>query len=481
MLTLLGRPQTVCSGLSRRKLLQVGGAGLLGASLPQVLAAEQSVRGSSTKPRARSIIFIYLFGGPSQYETFDMKPDAPSRLRGPFQPIDSLTPGLLMCEHMPRMSQISDKFCVIRTVNHKHNDHNASHLIQTGHPWPRVALNGQDVNASDKDWPSMGSVVEYLDQQAAAAAGKPREFPSYTYLPYRLGRLQGYDRTGQYAGWLGRAYNGLATDIRNRHKTDNPFYRDCNDAELDFRIQGLITDPELTLDRMSRRASLLEQFDASRRGADAAERLRAYDGIRQQALALVSSDKIRTALDIRQESAAVRDRYGRHLFGQSALMARRMIEAGARFVTIGWDSVDGLGWDSHFTSADLEKHLMPKLDQAYPALLQDLADRGLLDETLVVCLGEMGRSPQATDRWGRGHWSYTFPALFAGAGVSGGTLIGKTDKDAAYPLERPVSPQDLSATIFESLGISAEQRIYDPQARPMSIVEDGQPIPELFA
>ena len=353
--------------------------------------------------------------------------------------------------------------------------------MQTGHPFPRIAASGQDVNATDQDWPSMGSVVEYLDQKTAN--GQLRSFPSYCYLPFRLGHLQGYDRTGQYAGWLGRAYNGLATDIRNRYKKDNPYFRDCDDAELDFRIQGLLSEADLPLDRLNRRVGLLEQFDDCRRGLHESARLQAYDGIRQQALALVASDKVRTALDIRKEPGIVRDRYGRHLFGQSALMARRMIEAGARFVTLSWDGATGTdGWDTHFNAPDLQKHLLPKLDQTYSALLADLAERGLLDETLVVCLGEMGRTPKPTTaEWGRNHWSFTFPALIAGAGVQGGTVIGKTDKDAAYPVERPVSPQDLTATIFECLGVQPDQRIHDGFGRPFSVMDEGRPVTELFA
>lgn len=481
MLNILGHPQVVCNGLSRRHLMQIGGAGLFGATLPRLLNAEQTRMAGGPAPRAKSVIFLYLFGGPSQLETFDMKPDAASTLRGPYQPIASCTPDLRICEHLPRMAQRSDKYCVIRTVSHTHNDHNAAHLIQTGHPWPRVAANGQDVNATEKDWPAMGSVVEFLDQRNAG--GNLRPFPSYCYVPFRLGRIQGYDRTGQYAGWLGRSYNGLASDIRNRSRTDNPFFRDCTDAELDFRIQGLVSEKEVSLDRLNRRSSLLDQFDTWRRHIDDTEKLHAYNGIREQALALLTSDKIRTALDIRQETPQLRDKFGRHLFGQSTLMARRMIEAGARFVTVNWDCATGTdGWDTHFNGPDLGKHLLPKLDQAYSALLDDLAERGLLNETLVVCLGEMGRTPRATTAtWGRDHWSYCFPALFAGAGVQGGTMIGRSDKDAGYPLDRRVSPQDLSRTIFNSLGISEHEMLHDTLGRPMPVMDDGQVITELFS
>lgn len=478
MLTIQSQPRTLCNGLSRRELLQAGGAGLFGLSLPGLLAAEQ--RSSHfTNGRAKSVLFLFLFGGPSQLETFDMKPDAPTKLRGPFTPIASRTPELRMCELLSRSAKISDQFSVIRSMTHPHNDHNACHYIQTGHKWTRSAENGSDVNARDTDWPSMGSVVEYLSAHHDLPQRK-RTFPDYVYLPNRLGHLQGYDRTGQYAGWLGGAYNALATDIRKRGPKDNPYFRNCTDEELDFRIKGLVPTAEMPLDRLHRRRSLMAQFDGKRRSIEQSKRYDAYDGIRQRALDLVTSDKIRNALDIRKESAALRDRYGRHLFGQSTLMGRRMIEAGARFVTVHWDCVDGYSWDSHRSSHYLKNHLIPGFDQAFSALIADLSDRGLLDETLVVAVGEMGRTPQANGAWGRGHWSYCFPCVLAGAGIRGGVVYGKSDKDAAYPLERPVSPEDLAATIYWALGIDPELRVPDPQGRPVHVLEGGKPLRGLF-
>ncbi|HMC65381.1 MAG TPA: DUF1501 domain-containing protein [Gemmataceae bacterium] len=475
MLTVLGHPQQICTGWTRRQLLQVGGAGLFGLSLPRVLAAETAQ--PAPKARAKSVMFLYLFGGPSQLDTFDMKPDAPSGIRGPFRPIASRTPGLRICEHLPRLAQASDQFCVIRSMTHRHNDHNACHYIQTGHPFPRVAASGNDVNATDKDWPAIGSVLEYLDQRQP---GRRRDFPSYVYLPNRLGHLQGYDRTGQYGGWLGRAYNALATDIQKRAAHDNPYFRPCTDDELDFRIKGLATDAALTLDRLDRRRGLLEQFETQRREFSNGKTA-THDRIRQRALDLVLSEKIRTALDIRREPSRLRDQYGRHLFGQATLMGRRMIEAGARFVTVAWDAPDGYSWDSHRDSQDVKKHLLPGLDQALSALLGDLKDRGLLDETLVVCLGEMGRTPKGNARWGRDHWSYCFPVLLAGAGVRGGIVYGRSDKDAGYPVEQPVSPEDIACTIFDALGIDPHGFIYDKQNRPVGLMDGGRPLRDLFA
>ncbi len=475
MLTIRGRPQRVCYGVTRRTLLQAAGTGLLGVGLPQVLAAEaaQPLR----QARARSILFLFIYGGPSQLETFDMKPEAPSGIRGPFQPIASRTPGLLISEHLPRMAALSDKFCVIRTMTHPQNDHNACHWIQTGRRWTPPAPGHH--NATPHDWPAIGSVVEYLDQHSPSPTS--RDIPSYMYVPAPLGHLQGYDYPGQYAGWLGGAYNALATNFRRRNAQDNPYFRDCTEEELDFRLKGLEPQPELVLDRLNRRRSLLEQFDTALQAIDAGRVPETQTRLWQRAFDLANSQPIREALDIRRESAATRDRYGRHLFGQSALLGRRLIEAGARFVTVQWEAPDGYSWDSHIHSHDVEKQLSPRLDQTYAALLDDMHTRGLLDETLVLLVSEIGRTPMGTPTWGRGHWSYTFPAVLAGAGIQGGTTYGRSDKDAAYPADHPVSPEDLAATLFAALGIDPHQRITDHQGRPVPLAdESGRPLRELF-
>lgn len=473
MLTIVGNSRRSCGIMNRREALQAGGLGLFGTSLQRLEAARATQ--PAQRARAKSVMFVYLFGGPSQLETFDLKPEAASGIRGPYRPIASRTPGLLISEKLPRLAAISDRYCVIRTVNHRYNDHNGCHYIQTGHPLPPAQRGAAMVDATEKDWPAMGSVVDYFDQQRGG-----RDFPSYVYLPNRLGHIQGYDRSGQYAGWLGRSYNPIATEIRKRDAGDNPYFRDCTDEELNFRIDGISEMPVLTIDRLDRRRSLLDRFESSRRDLlSSAERT--HDTISQRALALISSDKLGRALDIRQETPALRDRYGRHLFGQSALAGRRLIEAGARFVTVLWDAPDGYSWDSHRTNADVDKYLLPGLDQTLSALLDDLHARGLLDETLVVCVGEMGRTPKPdTAAWGRGHWSYCFPALLAGAGIQGGVAYGRSDRDAAYPAERPVSPEDLACTIYHAMGIDPHGFVPDRQGRPVALVEGGRPLVELF-
>jgi hypothetical protein len=294
--------------LSRRQVLRAGGAGLFGLSLSKLLRAESAA--PPQNPRAKSVIFLFLFGGPSQLETFDMKPDAPADIRGPFQPIASRTPSLRICEHLPRLAQLSHKYLVLRSMSHSYNDHSgAGHYLQTGHRW-HIPIGG-GFNPTPRDWPSMGSMVEYLAQRAPA--GLEQALPSYMVVPNSLGRLQEagqYRRPGEHAGWLGQAYNPLATAVDKRNQNDNPYWRDCTDEELTFQIDGLPAGPELAIDRVNARRALVEQFDAERRRFDSDQTVATYDRFRRRAMALVASEKTRAGLDIRQEPAGLRERYG---------------------------------------------------------------------------------------------------------------------------------------------------------------------------
>lgn len=477
MLTIKGAVRRTCDGYCRREILQAGGAGLLGLSLPKLLAAESQL--GDSRPKAKSVIFLLLFGGPSQLETFDLKPEAPEKIRGPFRPIACRTPGLMIGEHLPRTAEVSDKYCVIRTMTHDFNDHSGGgHYLQTGRRW-HVPIGG-GFSPTPKDWPSMGSIVEYVDQQRHGAG---RSLSASMVLPNSLGRLQQagqYPRPGEHAGWLGARYNPLTTRIDKKSLTDNPYWRDCTDEELNYQIEGLAPREGLTLDRLQSRTSLLDQFNEQRQRWDQRRQPLALDTFRERALALVTSEKTREALDIRREGPELRDRYGRHLFGQSCLMARRLIEAGVRFVTVHYDCVDGYSWDSHRNSDDVKKYLLPTFDQAYSALISDLERRGLLSETLVVATGEMGRTPKANAQWGRDHWSTLFPAVLAGAGIAGGRTYGKSDKESAYAIENPVSPEDLAATIYHALGIDHDMRVSSVENRPTPIVEGGRPVVDLW-
>ncbi|TVP94436.1 MAG: DUF1501 domain-containing protein [Planctomycetaceae bacterium] len=478
MLTIDGRARSSCDGLTRRRLLEAAGAGLFGLSLPKLLAAEE--QSGVDKPKAKSVIFLLLFGGPSQLETFDMKPDAPELIRGPFRPIPCRTPDLLISEHLPRTADVSDKFSVVRTMTHSFNDHSGGgHYLQTGKRW-HVPIGG-GFSPTPQDWPSIGSIVEYQDQQRH---GLGRPLPAYMVLPNSLGSLQQagqYPRPGEHAGWLGQRYNPLTTRVQKRSLDDNPYWRDCDDDELSFEPSGMAIGEGLTLDRIRDRRSLLERFDSWRRHSDDVKGSDTLDAFRQRAHALVTSGQAREALDIRREPEGTRDRYGRHLFGQSCLMARRLVEAGVRFVTVHYDCVDGYSWDSHRNSHDVKKHLLPTFDQAYAALISDLAERGLLEETLVVATGEMGRTPKANAEWGRDHWSTLFSTVLAGGGIVGGRVYGKSDKDAAYALENPVTPEDLAATLYQSLGIDPDTRVLNAENRPTPIVEGGKPVTALWS
>ena len=481
MLEILGRPGVMSRRLGRRAMLQVGGAGLLGTSLGKVLAAEAIAAGP--KPRAKSVIFLFLFGGPSQYETFDMKPDAPADIRGPMSPIGSRTPGLRICEHLPKLAEVSDRYCVIRSMTHDFNDHSGGgHYIQTGHRW-QIPVGG-GFSATPQDWPSIGSVVEHLEhQRAQGAQGALGDLPAYAVVPNRLGRLQEngqYVRPGEYGGWLGSAVNPLTTRIDRRDSADNPYWRDCTDSELRCRIEGLDPVSADDIARIRRRATLLESFDAQRRIIDGQQSLE-IDRIRERALGLVTSPRTREALDLEREPAALRDSYGRHLFGQACLMARRLVEAGTRFVTVHYDCCDGYSWDSHVHSNDVRRSLLPTFDSALSGLLLDLEKSGLLAETLVVALGEMGRTAKPTKDWGRNHWSTLFPAVIAGAGVRGGITWGASDKNGEYPTEHPTSPEDLAATIYKALGIDPDTVLTMPDGRPTTLTAGGRPIEGIFA
>jgi len=374
---------------------------------------------------------------------------------------------------------VSDKYCVVRNFSHSFNDHSGGgHYLQTGKRW-HVPIGG-GFSPTPRDWPSMGAIVEYTDQQRV---GLSAELPSYMVLPNSLGALQEkgqYPRPGEHAGWLGPRYNPLTTSIQKRDLQDNPYWRECTDDELSFQIADLKAPADVSDVRLQRRQSLLQQFDLQMQSVDRSGRADGFDAFRQRAFSLMTSPRTRAALNIRAESAEVRERYGRHLFGQSALMARRLVEAGVRYVTVHYDCVDGYSWDSHRNSDDVRRHLLPTFDQACSALLTDLDERGLLQETLVVAVGEMGRTPKANPQWGRDHWSTLFSGLVAGAGIPGGTLYGASDKDAAFPVDTPVRPEDLAATVYYAMGIDPELRVPNAENRPVPVVDDGIPVTALW-
>ncbi len=467
------------SPVSRRTFLRIGG-GLLGLNQVLFQGSQKSSGTVARSPRAESVIFVFLFGGPRQLETFDMKPDAPEKIRGPFRPIASRTSGLRICEHLPLLANISDKYSVLKTMTHTYNDHSgAGHYLQTGRRW-HVPIGG-GFNPTQHDWPSMGSVMDCMAQKGRFQDSRP--LPNYFVIPNSLGRLQEagqYRRPGEHGGWLGKTYNPITTSIDKKNPEDNPYWRSCSDDELTFQIDGLLKSNEIPGNRVIMRETLLGQFDSIRKSLDKAP-FSNFPTLHQRAINLLTSDLTRDALDFAKEPEKTRDTYGRHLFGQSCLMARRLVEAGTRFVTVHYDCCDGYSWDSHRNSKDVKANLLPTFDQGMAALLEDLDQRGLLKKTLVVAVGEMGRTPKANMDWGRDHWSFLFPALIAGAGVNRGGVFGQTDRDASFPMTLATTPEDLAATIYDCVGMDPNMTMIDPLFREVRMIDNGRVVRELWS
>jgi hypothetical protein len=478
---ILGNPKRSCAGLTRRDLLVAGGLGVLGPGAP---ARPAGARPPGSPPaKAKSVICLFLFGGWSQLDTFDLKPAAPAEVRGPYKPIPSAVPGFQVCEHLPLLARRADRFAVVRSVRSDDANHNTS-LILTGH---HATVGGTAIKGVNpgipSDRPFFMSAVHHEREKGRALPGGP--LPPHVCVPNRLGLLEGYHRTGPYGGILGPRFDPVCTRFGN---TGEMLFQPngVRPNTLAFAPAGAEPAADVTLDRLSARAGLLDQLEAERRRVLTSPA--GYDEARRRSLDLVTSDRFRRALDVRAEPPALRDRYGWNLFGQSVLLARRLVEAGVPLVTAIWDctkegpDIATLGWDTHWDHFKAcEGWLLSGLDRALSALLEDLSDRGLLDETLVVCLSEMGRTPQVNGRAGRDHWVGSYCALFAGAGIRGGAVYGRSDRIAAYVTENPVSPQDLLATVYHLGGVGPEAAVTDRLGRPLSLYGDGVPVLAILA
>jgi uncharacterized protein (DUF1501 family) len=479
VLRVLGNPKRSCDGLSRRDLLVAGGLGLLGAARTASAAPQ-------TKPKAKSVICLFLFGGWSQLETFDMKPDAPADIRGPYRPIASALPGYPVCEHLPQLARRMDKVAVVRSVQSDDSNHNTS-LILTGR---NATIGGTALKGINPgiphDWPFFMSALHHAREQSGDIPQKA-VLPAHVCVPNRLGLLEGYNRTGPYGGFLGAKFDPVCT----RFGTTGELLFNPNGVKaetLKFAPPGVEPGPGVTLDQLSSRASLLDQFDAARGPLLASPATDGYDAARRQALAVLTSDRFRRALDVSAEPTKLRDAYGWNLFGQGVLLGRRLVEAGVPLVTAIWDctkegpDIATLGWDTHWDHFKAcEGWLLPGLDRALASLLDDLEDRGLLDETLVVCVSEMGRTPKINGRSGRDHWVGSYCALFAGAGVKPGVVYGRSDKIAGSVTDGPVSPQDVLATVYHLCGVPADATIRDRLQRTLPLYGDGTPIRAVLA
>jgi hypothetical protein len=423
-------------------MLQVGFSGLLGLHFSQVLGQTAVAESSGTNfGRAKSVILVFCTGAPAHQDIWDLKPEAPVEVRGEFKPADTCVPGVQITPHLPRLAKMADKYAIVRSMTHNLPGHEqATHFVLTGvNDLPAGATH----MASRNDWPCYASCMQYL---------RPRGdgLPSGVMLPTYL--HNGYGFSGQNGGFMGSAFDPWQLT------------RDPNAA--DFRLTELDLLPGLTVDRLGNRRALLASLDDHRRDLAEAAASRDLSARAQNAYTLLTENaQFRTAFDLQSEPAESRDRYGRHAFGQSLLLARRLVEAGMPVVQANMGSMNN--WDTHGQNfQQLKDRLLPPLDQGLSALFDDLQTRGLFDQTLVVVVGEFGRTPQINPGAGRDHWSGVFSAVFAGAGVRGGQVIGASDAQAAWPATRGWYPADLGATVYSALGIDPGSQIIDRFGRP---------------
>jgi hypothetical protein len=480
-------------------LLHAGSLSLLGLTLPDWLSL-RATQASATSAlpgfgTAKSCILLYLYGAPSQLETFDPKPDAPLEVRGELGTIPTVVPGLNICERLPLTARVLDRATVVRSMNHPYPIHGVAFAL-TG--IPRIELS-MELNPRDQaHWPYLGSVIDYLD--GARTAGRTPEIPRNLFLPWAFSsqRVGEVARAGPYGGFLGPSFDPVCAEfvgegtkpasktLLQQHWDGMEPYRGVTPSSR-FRLSSVShTAPELALDRLDRRRSLLAQFEQARPDFEAATSHAGVDRHRAMAYSLLSSGRLKQAFDLDQETSSTRERYGMTLFGQAALTARRLVEAGGRFVSVFWDEygLAGTGWDTHDQHYPrMKDELLPGLDQTLSGLLKDLDSRGLLDETLVLVLSEHGRTPriQAVKGGGRDHWSRCYSVLLAGGGIARGRVVGRSDKIASDPVDSPISPKDILATTYHLLGIDPAAELIDRQGRPMSLVPTGRVVPDLLA
>jgi hypothetical protein len=446
-----------CDGLTRRDFLRAGAVsgGALGLSLADLFGLPRA--GAASRTGDLNCILLFLVGGPSHLDTWDLKPTAPDNVRGPFRPIRTNVNGVQICEHFPRMARLADRYAIVRSVHHREAPiHETGHqLMQTG----RLARDGQE-------HPHYGAVVSHL-------RGPGRDgLPPFVVLPGPVGNTGVSVSHGQGAGYLG-----------TRHE---PFLLHSDPAAPTFRLTAPQAPAGVDPNRLPSRRALLDAVDNAQRAHDASSGPR--DRASEQALSTLFAPGARRAFDIAGERDEVRDRYGRNTFGQSCLLARRLVEHGVRLVTVNmFDTVfNQVTWDCHadggslgVTLDDYRQTLCPMFDAAYTALLDDLHQRGLLDSTLVVAMGEFGRTPQLNSRGGRDHWPGVWSVLFAGGRVRGGQVVGASDRTGSEPRERPVTPAEIAATVYRGLGIDPGTRLPGPQNRQLPLTE-AAPLEELF-
>jgi hypothetical protein len=463
MFSLHDQPSRLCDGINRRELIRIGGLSALGLSLPGLLQAGETRQVASTFGRARSVLFLWLQGGPPQHETFDPKPEAPAEVRGEFKPIATNVPGIHISELLPRTATIADKLAIVRSMHTNSDLHDASgYWVLTG-----TRYTGRESRQiSPSDWPYLGSIVKMLKPSEKLPA------MSSVWLPDVMRLNDNVTPAGQTAGFLGKRWEP---------------HRIIGDPSLPgYEVEGLALPPEIPPLRLSARADLREQVESHFRNVERGSTLKNYDQEFQEAYRLLSSGRAREAFDIDKEPVRLRERYGLNKWGQCLLLGRRLIEAGVRLVHVNWpreggdEVVTNPMWDTHAQNADrLQDVLCPMFDVGFSALMEDLEQRGLLAETLVVVIGEFGRTPRINGHGGRDHWGHVFSFALAGAGISGSQVYGSSDKLGGYPRDGAMEPQDLTATILHLLGIDPLATFLDPLGRPYPVTR-GEPIAVLL-
>ncbi len=471
MLSLNHSGATLCDGLSRREWLRIGGLGAIGLGLPQLIQARENnltsahpIHLSGSFGKAKSCIVLFLLGGPPQHETWDPKPDAPSEIRGELGTIATATPGLQVGELMPKTAKLTDRIAVLRAMATDDNAHSSSgYWMLTGYPHS-PKNNENALPGAPNDWPSMAAVVRHLKGDATSLPGSVR-------LPEEIWNTGHILWPGQDAGWLG--------------DHADPWLVNCDPHKKDFRVPTITLPADMTTDRLLARRALQETMNRRLDALHSSTSAQRWAVWQNKAIDLLRTNTAQQAFAIERESQSTRQRYGVNRFGQSVLLARRLVEAGVSLVQVNWtrgetDENVAPAWDTHAKNADrLKNALMPPMDQAYSALLEDLEQRGMLDETLVVWMGEFGRSPKINPSGGRDHWGHVFSAALAGGGVQRGAVFGRSDRQGGYPLEGRVEPQDLTATIYHCLGFSPETELRDRFNRPLAISK-GHPIGEIL-
>lgn len=456
MLSILGPRVRLCDGVTRREMLRVGGLAFTGLALPDLFRARaETPPGKRRSGTAKSCIVVFNYGGPSHIDTLDLKPDAPAEIRGEFQPIPTNVPGIAICEHLPRLAKIADRYAIIRSMHHRDNDHAiGAYLALTGYSHPRNDVLGIEPPASPQDFPSLGSVVSKI---------RPADRSIFSYVT--LGDLRHFgnnDSMGQNAGCLGRAYDPFTI----------PFVRPMN-GQLDMTNITSVT-ARIDAGQLGSRHRLLQAMTSAAPAFEETAATRNLDGFTRRAFELLASPACRNAFDAAAETPAIRALYGPTPFGQNCLLARRLIEAGVPMVTLY--SFGNRDWDTHGQNfRNLKDTLLPPTDRGLSALICDLEQRGLLDETLVIWMGDMGRTPRINRDAGRDHWSFCYSVLLAGGGIRAGQALGSSDRAAAYPATQPIHPADIAATIYHCLGLDPRAHVQDQQGRPL-VVSAGQPV-----